>query len=39
MLKVKIKCVNPVELKAICITDGEKYVTVAGKADGAVRLK
>ena len=21
MLKVKIKCVNPVELKAICITD------------------
>ena len=30
-----LKCVNPVELKAICYTDGEKYVTVAGKADVA----
>lgn len=32
MLKVKIKCINPVELKAICYVDSEKYVTVADKA-------
>lgn len=32
MLKVKIKCVNPVDLQAICYVEGEKYITVADKA-------
>jgi len=38
MLKVKIKCVNPVELQAICYAAGEKYATVADKADVAYWL-
>ena len=38
MLKVKIKCVNPVDLQAICYVDGEKYITVADKADVAAWL-
>lgn len=35
MLKVKIKCVNPVELQDSGIIAGEKYATVADKADVA----
>lgn len=35
MLKVKIKCVNPVDLQDSGITAGEKYATVADKADVA----
>ena len=38
MLKVKIKCVNPVDLKAICYVDSEKYITVADKVDVAYWL-
>ena len=39
MLKVKIKYINPVELKAICYVDGEKYITVADKANVASWLR